>query len=93
VELKDEIRSQFRRCHRLAKKSYDKGDTARAVVEYLNCAQLLEHLSRVSAPQRRSDLLTRSQKFRDIAVGVWEGTVTVYTSGVKALEVAPARQD
>ena len=86
MELRDEVKSQFDKCHRLAKKYYDKGDVARAKVEYLKCGRLLEHLAQLSPPQRKEELLSRSQKFREIAEGLQEGNITVYTSGVKPKE-------
>ena len=89
MELRDEVRSQFNICHRLAKKHYDEGNIAKARVEYQKCAQLLEHLAQLSPPQRRSELLNRSKKFHDIAEGLQEGTVKVYTSGVKPVEERP----
>lgn len=82
MELRDEVRSQFNKCHRLAKKYYDDGNVAKARVEYLKCAQLLEHLAKLSPPQRKGELLSRSQKFREIAEGLKEGTVKVYTDGI-----------
>lgn len=82
MELRDEVRSQFNRCHRLAKKHYDEGDIPKARVEYQKCAKLLEHLAQLSPSQRRSELLNRSQKFREIAEGLKEGTVKVYTDGI-----------
>ena len=65
-----------------AKKHYDDGNIAKARVEYLKCAQLLEHLAQLSPPQKRSEFLNRSQKFRNIAEGLQEGTVKVYTNGI-----------
>lgn len=82
MELRDEVKSQFNRCHRLAKKHYDESNIAKARVEYQKCAKLLEHLAQLSPPQRRSELMNRSQKFRDIAEGLKEGTVKVYTDGI-----------
>lgn len=86
MELRDEVKSQFNKCHRLAKKHYDEGNIAKARAEYQKCAQLLEHLAQLSPAQRRGELLSRSQKFRDIAEGLKEGTVKVYTDGIKPAE-------
>ena len=82
MELRDEIKGRFDRCHRLAKKYYDAGKIGPARTEYLNCAQLLEHLAKLSPPQRRKEVLDRSQRFREIAEGLEEGTVKVYTDGI-----------
>lgn len=89
MELRDEVRSQFSRCHQLAKKHYDEGNLAKARVEYQKCARLLEHLAQLSPPQRRGEILHRSKKFYDIAEGLQEGTVKVYTCGVKPVEEKP----
>ena len=88
MEIMDEVRSQYNRCHRLAKKHYDEGKIAEARAEYLKCAELLKHLAELSPKKRRSELLDRSQKFREIAEGLKEGTVKVYTSGIM-----PAQQE
>jgi len=94
VELRDEVRSQFNKCHRLAKKHYDEGNIARARVEYIKCAQLLEHLAQLSPQERKGELLNRSQKFRDIAEGLQEGTIKIYTNGIKPAEQErPTRSD
>jgi transitional endoplasmic reticulum ATPase len=90
MELRDEVKSQFNKCHRLAKKHYDEGNIAQARTEYLKCAQLLEHLAQLSPAPRRGELLSRSQQFRDIAEGLKEGTVKVYTSGIMPTEPAKA---
>ena len=94
MELRDEVRSQFNKCHRLAKKHYDDGNIARARVEYVKCAQLLQHLAQLSPQERRGELLNRSQKFRDIAEGLQEGTIKIYTNGIKPAEQErPTRSD
>ena len=82
MELRDEVKGQFDRSHRLAKKYYDAGNPAKARVEYLKCAQFLEHLAQLSPPERRRKILERSRKFKEIADGLREGTVRVYTDGV-----------
>lgn len=82
MEVRDLVKSQFEKSHRLAKKYYDAGNMAKARAEYVKCAQLLEHLAQISPPERKASLLERSRKFRDIADGLKEGTIRVYTSGV-----------
>ena len=86
MELRDEVKSRFNRCHRLAKKYYDEGNVARARVEYIKCAQLMEHLAQLSPPERRDKLLERAKHFAEIADGLKEGTIKVYTSGIKPSE-------
>ena len=86
MELRDEVKSQFNKCHRLAKKYYDEGNIAKARVEYLKCAQLMEQLAKLSPQEKRREILNRSQKFREIAEGLQEGTVKVYTNGIKPAE-------
>jgi transitional endoplasmic reticulum ATPase len=86
MELRDEVKSQFNKCHRLAKKHYDEGNIAGARVEYLKCAQLLEQLAKLSAQDKKAELLSRSQKFREIAEGLQEGTVKVFTDGIRPAE-------
>ena len=82
MELRDEVASQFRRCHRLARKYYDEGNLARSRVEYLKCGQLLEQLAKLSPQEKRGEILSRSKKFREIAEGLQQGTITVYTDGI-----------
>ena len=91
MELRDEIKSQFDRSHRLAKKYYDTGKTAKARVEYMKCAQLLEHLAQLSPPERKERLLERSRQFREIADGLKEGTIKVYTNGLLPPEVVKSQ--
>jgi len=86
MELRDEVKSQFNKCHRLAKKYYDEGNIAKSRVEYLKCAQLMEQLAKLSPQEKRREILNRSQKFREIAEGLQEGTVKVYTNGIKPAE-------
>lgn len=86
MELRDEVKSQFHKCHRLAKKYYDEGKIARARVEYLKCGQLLEQLAKLSPQEKRGEILNRSQKFRDIAEGLQQGTIKVYTNGIMPAE-------
>jgi transitional endoplasmic reticulum ATPase len=82
MELRDEVKSQFERSHKLAKKYYDSGKTAKARVEYLKCSGFLKHLAELSPPERRGKLLERSRKFKEIADGLQDGSVKVYTSGI-----------
>lgn len=82
MELRDEVKSQVDRSHRLAKRYYDAGKIAKARVEYMKCAQFLEHLAQLSPLERKGRILERSKRFREIADGLKEGTVQVYTSGV-----------
>ena len=86
MELRDEVKSQFNKCHRLAKKYYDEGNIAKARVEYLKCAQLMEQLVKLSPQEKRSEILNRSQKFRNIAEGLQEGTIKVFTDGIRPAE-------
>jgi len=86
MELRDEVKSQFNKCHRLAKKYYNEGNIAKARVEYLKCAQLLGQLAKLSPQEKKTELLNRSQKFRSIAEGLQEGTIKVYTNGVRPAE-------
>ena len=88
MELKDELRSQFNRCHRLAKKHYNDGHIANARVEYLKCVELLKHLAQISSPQQKETLLKRAQSFSEIADGLQKGTIKVYTDGLM-----PAKKD
>ena len=86
MELRDEVKSQFNKCHRLAKKYYDEGNVAKARVEYMKCAQLLEQLAKLSPQEKKAELLNRSQKFRSIAEGLQEGTIKVFTDGIRPAE-------
>jgi transitional endoplasmic reticulum ATPase len=86
MELRDEVKSQFNKCHRLAKKYYDESNVAKARVEYMKCAQLLEQLAKLSPQEKKTELLNRSQKFRNIAEGLQEGTIKVFTDGIRPTE-------
>lgn len=90
MELRDEVRSLLERSHKQARRSYDEGDIPRARAEYLKCAVLSEKLAALSSPERKAEFLDRSKKFAEIADGLKEGTVKVYTSGIKPpSEVTP----
>lgn len=82
MELRDEVRSQFERSHRLAKKYYNAGKIPEARKEYARCAQFMEHLAKLSPTERRGKLMERAKKFRNIAEGLQDGTVKVYTDGI-----------
>lgn len=86
MELRDEIKAQFNRCHRLAKKYYDDGQVAKSRVEYLKCGQLLEQLAKLSSREQQTEILGRAQKLRDIAEGLQEGNIKVFTDGIKPPE-------
>ncbi len=83
MELRDEVRDRFKRSHRLAKRYYDEGSTAKAKVEYLKCAQFMVHLAKLSPPERRNELLQKAAKFREIAKGLAKGDIEIYTDGIK----------
>ncbi len=81
MDLRDEVRSSFKRAHKLAKKYYDEGDTAKARVEYLKCAKFAEHLAELT-PEKKQEFKERAVKFREIAEGLKGGNIKVFTSGV-----------
>ncbi len=92
MELRDEVKGQFERSHKLAKKYYDAGDTAKARVEYQKCAQFLKHLADLSPPERKRKLLQRSKNFQKIADGLKKGKVKVYTDGILPTEVTKSKK-
>ncbi|HEY96295.1 MAG TPA: ATP-binding protein [Dehalococcoidia bacterium] len=67
MELIDELKSQLNKCRRLAKKYYDQGELAKSSAEYLKCSELTKHLAELSPPKKRAELLSRSERFREIA--------------------------
>ncbi|RLG28838.1 hypothetical protein DRO03_08820 [Methanosarcinales archaeon] len=81
MELKDEVRSSFKRSHNLARKYYDCGDLSKARMEYLKCARFAEHLSELT-PSKRKEFHERAEKFREIAEGLKAGDIKVYTNGI-----------
>jgi transitional endoplasmic reticulum ATPase len=81
MELKDEVRSSFKRSHNLARKYYDEGNLSKARVEYLKCARFAEHLSELT-PSKRKEFHERAEKFREIAEGLKVGDIKVYTDGI-----------
>jgi transitional endoplasmic reticulum ATPase len=81
MELKDEVRSSFKRSHNLARKYYDEGNLSKARVEYLKCARFAEHLSELT-PSKKKEFHERAEKFREIAEGLKVGDIKVYTDGI-----------
>jgi transitional endoplasmic reticulum ATPase len=81
MELKDEVRSSFKRSHDLARKYYDCGDLSKARVEYLKCARFAEHLCRLT-PSKKKEFHERAEKFREIAEGLKIGDIKIYTDGI-----------
>jgi transitional endoplasmic reticulum ATPase len=81
MELKDEVKSSFKRSHDLARKYYDEGNLSKARVEYLKCARFAEHLSEIT-PSKRKGFHERAEKFREIAEGLKVGDIKVYTDGI-----------
>jgi transitional endoplasmic reticulum ATPase len=81
MELKDEVRSSFKRSHDLARKYYDEGNLSKARVEYLKCARFAEHLSKLT-PSMKKEFHERAEKFREIAEGLKVGDIKVYTDGI-----------
>jgi transitional endoplasmic reticulum ATPase len=90
MDLRDEVKGQVEKAHKLARKYYDEGNLARASVEYLKCAQFLKHLADLSPLGAKPDILERSKKFAQIAEGLKEGSIKVYTSGVKPATQPPS---
>lgn len=82
MELKEEVKSQFNHCHRLAKKYYEAGDVGRAQVEYQKCARLLEHLVGLSSGKLKTEYTEKAAKFQEIAAGLAQGKIKIYTDGV-----------
>ena len=81
MELKDEVRSSFKRSHDLARKYYNEGNLSKARVEYLKCARFAEHLSKLT-PSKKKEFHERAEKFREIAEGLKVGDIKVYTDGI-----------
>ncbi|MDY6864888.1 MAG: ATP-binding protein [Halobacteriota archaeon] len=89
MELRDEIKSQFRRSHELAKRYYDEGEIAKARVEYLKCAEFLKRLAKVTPDKKsKSEILDRSDRFKEMAEGLKDRNIKIYTDGVLPEEEA-----
>ena len=86
MDLRDDVKSRMAQTHRLAQKYYDSGDTARARVEYIKCAGLAQQMASLSAPDHKSDFVALSKKYSEIAEGLKEGNIKVYTNGIKPAE-------
>jgi transitional endoplasmic reticulum ATPase len=86
MDLRDEVRSRMAQTRRLAQKYYDSGDIARARIEYIKCAGLAQQLATMTTPDRKNDFIALSEKFKEIAEGLKEGNIKVYTSGIKPAE-------
>jgi transitional endoplasmic reticulum ATPase len=82
MELRDEVRSSFKRAHKLAKKYYDEGDLAKARVEYVKCAQFSDRLADLT-PNKKDAFKEQAKKFREMAEGLREGNIKIFTSGIK----------
>ena len=91
MELRDEVRNSFNRAHKLAKKYYDEGDINRARTEYLKCAKFAERLADLT-PQNRNEFKEKANNFKEIAEGLKEGNIKVFTNGVKPSEPKPQTQ-
>lgn len=92
MDIRDEVRSSFKRAHMLAKKYYDEGDLTRARTEYLKCALFTERLADLT-PLKRNEFLEKAKQFKEIAEGLKEGQIKIYTDGVKPAEPQPLTQD
>lgn len=89
MELRDEIKSQFRRSHDLAKKYYDEGEIAKARVEYLKCAEFLKRLAKATPDKKsKSEILERAERFKEMADGLKDRNIKIYTDGVVPEEEA-----
>ncbi|RZN13573.1 MAG: ATP-binding protein [Methanosarcinales archaeon] len=89
MELRDEIKAQFRRSHELAKRYYNEGDRAKARVEYLKCAEFLKQLAN-NTPSKRKEIIERAEKFTVLAEGIKEGSIKIFTDGITPQkEIAP----
>ena len=86
MDLRDEVKSRMEQTHRLAQKYYDSGDIARARVEYIRCAGLAQQMSSISPPGQNPDYIAMSNKYKEIAEGLKENNIKVYTSGIKPAE-------
>ncbi|CAD6495126.1 MAG: ATP-dependent zinc metalloprotease FtsH [Candidatus Argoarchaeum ethanivorans] len=93
MELRDEIKAQFRRSHELAKRYYNEGDRAKAWVEYLKCAEFLKQLAN-NTPSKRKEITERAEKFTVLAEGIKEGSIKIFTDGITPQKeiAAPGRK-
>jgi|GEM_PF-965903 len=81
MDLRDEVKSSFARAHKFAKKYYNEGDIAKARVEYLKCVQFAEQLAELK-PERKKEFGEKAAKYKEIAEGLKEGSIKIYTGGV-----------
>ena len=89
MDLRDEVKSRMTQTHKLAKKYYDNGDISRARLEYVKCAQLAKQLASLYPANRNKEFTAMSNKFQEIAEGLKEGNIKIYTDGVKPAEPMP----
>lgn len=87
MDLRDEVKSRLEKTHQLAKKYYDAGDIARARAEYSKCSGLSQQLAKLLPSERSGVYFAQAKKFHEMAEGLQEGTVKIYTSGVKPPEL------
>ena len=87
MDLRDEVKSRLEKTHQLAKKYYDAGDIARAKVEYSKCSGLSLQLGKLLPAERGNEYYAQAKKFQEMAEGLQEGTVKIYTNGVKPPEL------
>ena len=66
MDVRERVKKRFEKAHREARKQYERGDMARARMEYAECARQLRLLAGLSSPVEREDLLERARKFEEV---------------------------
>lgn len=89
MDLRDEVKSRMTQTHKLAKKYYDNGDISRARLEYVKCAELAKQLASLHPANRSKEFMAMSNKFQEMAEGLKEGNIKIYTDGVRPVEPMP----
>ena len=86
MDLRDEVKARMAQTHRVAEKYYDSGDNVHARIEYIKCAGLAQQLATLSTPEHKNDYIALNKKYSEIAEGLKEGNIRVYTNGIKPTE-------
>lgn len=93
MEILDDVIAKFKKTHKLAKRYYESDDTIKAAGEYAKCARMARQIAKMSSNSAdRKEYLQKAEKFEEMAAGLKEGNIKIFTDGVKPAESQPQTQ-
>lgn len=92
MNVADKIRKRVEKSRRQAKKHYDKGDLAKASIEYANCAQQLRYLAGLAPEAKKQDLIDQATRCQEVADGLKKQAIEVPAAEEKPREVDRGEQ-